>query len=945
MRLFAPTHAPASTATVPGRRLPHFVGCFLGLCLLACPASIRADSVVVFNEVMYHPSTNEAALEWVELHNQMAVDVDLSGWSISDAIQYTFPKNTVIPGRGYLVVGVSPHDLREATGLTNVLGPFSGRLSNSGETLELRNNNNRLMDEVSYGVDGDWPVAADGSGVSLAKRFEDAASPVAENWTVSALVEGTPGRGNFASSAETNTTRAVIFESVWKYEASGADLGIGWRERGFDDAAWPEGQALFQAGEVTVPPGEIRAVPGVFSTGMNEDGSVLSAGSADPHYWLTLSANGTPPPPMVAATVIQNHPAWVANNAESSWIGPVNPGTTSAAPGNYHYRTQFTLHGLDPSSVVLTFTVGVDDSLADVVLNGISKGISYTGFSSWSSPYSLTSGFVNGTNTLDFLTLNGGTSETPVGLRLNLAGLAREQTDSRTTLPAGRTNYYFRKSFELYGAPGQTAVRLNAIVADGAVFYLNGTEVLRWNLPPGPVSAGTLAISNVPGPLVLGPFDLPNSALRTGNNLLAVEVHSAAGGQTNVLFGAGVTLITTSGAMAPPLTIAFNEVSGSTNDEGWLELINFGVEAVDVSGCVLARHGATDTQYMFSAQQIAAGAHFVVPESLLGGSLASGDRVFCYAPGGSRVLDAVVIRNELRGRWPDGSGSWWFPVAATPGSSNQFAFHDEVVINEVMYHPPIRPAAPAIYGTNRLVSITNTWRYHGQGLEPGPNWIAPGYDDQDWPAGSALFYHTTSLLPAPKLTPLSLVDSEGARIITWYFRTAFSFGGETNGAELTLRPIVDDGAVYYLNGVEIYRQNMPSGVLRYDTLASMGVATPAFSGPFTVPVTNLVAGTNVLAVEVHQFTTNPIAADMAFGVEVSIYDQLAPATPAAEPPGAWVELYNRSTNAVDLTGWRLDEGIDFRFPPGTVIGADGYLVVAQDVAYVRSNCPGITVVG
>src|SRR5215211_7359443 len=43
----------------------------------------QADSVVVFNEIMYHPATDEPALEWVELHNQNAVDVDLSDWRLT----------------------------------------------------------------------------------------------------------------------------------------------------------------------------------------------------------------------------------------------------------------------------------------------------------------------------------------------------------------------------------------------------------------------------------------------------------------------------------------------------------------------------------------------------------------------------------------------------------------------------------------------------------------------------------------------------------------------------------------------------------------------------------------------------------------------------------------------------------------------------------------------
>ena len=144
-------------------RLWVFSVMLLGL-LAGGTGGVRADSVVVFNEIMYHPPSNEAALEWVELHNQMAVNVDLSRWSLSGGIDFAFPEGTVIPGQGYLVIASSPVDLMAVTGLTNVLGPFQGRLANNGERLELRNNNQRLMDRVTYGVEGDWPVAPDGSG-------------------------------------------------------------------------------------------------------------------------------------------------------------------------------------------------------------------------------------------------------------------------------------------------------------------------------------------------------------------------------------------------------------------------------------------------------------------------------------------------------------------------------------------------------------------------------------------------------------------------------------------------------------------------------------------------------------------------------------------------------------------------------------------------------------
>src|SRR5438552_7277119 len=156
------------------------------LLLIVCLIGpLRADTVVVFNEIMYHPATNEAALEWVELRNQMAVDIDVSGWSIAGGIQYTFPSNSIVAGGGFVVVAVSPSALMAATGLTNVLGPFSGRLSNGGDTIRLGNNSGRVMDEVNYGVDGDWPVAPDGSGESLAKIDRTTASGTAGNWKAS----------------------------------------------------------------------------------------------------------------------------------------------------------------------------------------------------------------------------------------------------------------------------------------------------------------------------------------------------------------------------------------------------------------------------------------------------------------------------------------------------------------------------------------------------------------------------------------------------------------------------------------------------------------------------------------------------------------------------------------------------------------------------------------
>ena len=70
---------------------------------------------------------------------------------------------------------------------------------------------------------------------------------------------------------------------------------------------------------------------------------------------------------------------------------------------------------------------------------------------------------------------------------------------------------------------------------------------------------------------------------------------------------------------------------------------------------------------------------------------------------------------------------------------------------------------------------------------------------------------------------------------TYYFRTSFSFSGATSNVTLDVRAIVDDGAVFHLNGVEIARQNMPTGAVAYATSASGPVGDAGYANPIVVP--------------------------------------------------------------------------------------------------------------
>jgi hypothetical protein len=216
-----------------------------------------ADCVVVFSEIMYHPAGPDAATqearEWVELRNQMTVDIDISRWSLTGGVNYTFPANTIIPAGASVVVAANPAALQAATGYAGAFGPWTGKLDNGGEEISLRNRDDRVMDRVDYGTGGQWPTGPDGSGLSLAKAGNnlDSSSPL--SWRASARTGGTPGADNFPLFQPPKITTLIPSNATWVYRADGADLGTAWKETGASEAGWSSGSGAFQLGSAVLP--------------------------------------------------------------------------------------------------------------------------------------------------------------------------------------------------------------------------------------------------------------------------------------------------------------------------------------------------------------------------------------------------------------------------------------------------------------------------------------------------------------------------------------------------------------------------------------------------------------------------------------------------------------------------------------------------------------------
>lgn len=178
--------------------------------------------------------------------------------------------------------------------------------------------------------------------------------------------------------------------------------------------------------------------------------------------------------------------------------------------------------------------------------------------------------------------------------------------------------------------------------------------------------------------------------------------------------------------------------------------------------------------------------------------------------------------------------------------------------------------------TNVLFELTNTWKYTTTNLE-ATNWPARTYDDAAWEgAGEGLlwsdFRGPNGEIPVPLGTQMPEDSNTGYPFVTYYFRTHFNYPGQPAGAELQLEGYVDDGAVFYLNGTEIHRLRMPDApatILNSTVAAGYpcgGDATcpDAVSLVGSLVATNLLAGDNVFAVEVHNY--NPGSPDVTFGL-------------------------------------------------------------------------------
>lgn len=363
---------------------------------------------------------------------------------------------------------------------------------------------------------------------------------------------------------------------------------------------------------------------------------------------------------------------------------------------------------------------------------------------------------------------------------------------------------YYRYPFTINDPGAVTNLTLHLKRDDGAVVYVNGLEILRDNLPPGPVTWGTLATNAADDGQVFVDFTLDPATLTPGTNIVAVELHQAAANSSDASFD-----------------LALDGLA-STNRPRGVYLTSPRDGSIVPPGLIV-----------ITAQVVAGGTLGVTNVEFFGDGLKVGE-------------DASAPFSVV---WPDSpSGAHQIYAVATDSAGGSIT------------SSPVSIVLAAERPATDLVSWGEIWKFLDDGSVPAAAWRSRTFNDSSWDEGWARLGYGGD----GESTTVSFGNDPNNKHITTYFRQTFMVGSPNAFSAVQLRLIRDDGAVVYLNGVEVFRSNMATGLISANSLALTTVNPPEETEFFetTLSPTSLLAGSNVLAVEIHQASIN--SSDLGF---------------------------------------------------------------------------------
>ena len=445
--------------------------------------------------------------------------------------------------------------------------------------------------------------------------------------------------------------------------------------------------------------------------------------------------------------------------------------------------------------------------------------------------------------------------------------------------------YYFRQTLTVTNPTSYTNLLLEVLRDDGVIVYINGTEVFRDNMPTnGTINYLTHAVAAVE-PDSYQQRTLPVSVLQAGVNVIAAEVHQVEATSSDVNFDlalSGLNIATASG-----LNLVY--LATPKNNQTFTNPANVTLTA-------------------FALNSI------IVPSL-----------VECFADGGKIGEDAAWPFSLV---WTNPAlGAHSLSIIATIGSV--LFTSAPVAITVVATNAPPPPAVSLT-----LIATGAVWRYYATNAAPAGAWTNLVYNDASWPSGAAELGYGDG----GEATLVPYGTNANNKWITSYYRRAFVVNDPASVTNLVLRLKRDDGAVVYLNGVEIVRDLLPPGAITWGTLATNAADDGAYFSNFVVAPLLLWPGTNLVAVEIHQSTNN--SSDISFDLALSAIastNRSRGVWLTAPTNGATVQLPANITLAAQaVAGGTFGVAKVEFFAEGVKIGEDA----SSPFSLVWSNPPG-----
>lgn len=444
---------------------------------------------------------------------------------------------------------------------------------------------------------------------------------------------------------------------------------------------------------------------------------------------------------------------------------------------------------------------------------------------------------------------------------------------------------YFRKSINVSSPQAFSSINGSVKRDDGVVIYVNGVEVYRNNMPAGTVTNTTLAstAASDDGNTALD-FTISTSAFVSGNNVIAVEMHQNAGTSSDLSFD--LQLI---GAidLTPPTILSFSPADNSVNiPVGQSLVINFDEPVQKGTGNIIIREAGNITQTINvnnAAVTINGNTVTIDPTDFANNAIVN-------------IEIAAGVIEDLAGN--DYAG-------ITAATDWNFTTQD------------------IVQGPQTFISFGSSWKYLDNGTNQGTAWRATNFNDAAWASGNAQLGYGDG----DEATIVSFGPNANSKYITTYFRKAITISNPLAFASFSGSIKRDDGVVIYVNGVEVYRNNMPAGTISSSTLASSAASDDGNTAQnFTISNTAFVSGNNVVAVEMHQNAAN--SSDLSFDL------QLIGTVPGAAllTRGPYLNMGNAT--AVTIR-WRTDAATNSRVELGTSFG--NYPIVVNDAASVTEH--------